>query len=126
MKLLDAVEKYIEYRDKKAELKTKYEADVEDLDKKMAKIEAALLEAFDKTGMDSARTKSGTAYVAVRTSASVADKEAFMEFVKAKEEWPLIEVRASKTGVEQFKSIHEDIPPGVNWREERVINIRRS
>lgn len=126
MKLLDAVEKYIEYRDKKAELKTKYEADVEDLDKKMAKIEAALLEAFDKTGMDSARTKSGTAYIAVRTSASVADKEAFMEFVKAKEEWPLIEVRASKTGVEQFKSIHEDLPPGVNWREERVINIRRS
>lgn len=126
MKLLDAVEKYIEYRDKKAELKTKYEADVEDLDKKMAKIEAALLEAFDKTGMDSARTKSGTAYVAVRTSASVADKEAFMEFVKAKEEWPLLEIRASKTGVEQFKSIHEDLPPGVNWREERVINIRRS
>jgi hypothetical protein len=126
MKLLDAVEKYIEYRDKKAELKTKYEADVEDLDKKMAKIEAALLEAFDKTGMDSAKTKSGTAYIAVRTSASVADKEAFMEYVKAKEEWPLLEVRASKTGVEQFKSIHEDLPPGVNWREERVINIRRS
>lgn len=126
MKLLDAVEKYIEYRDKKAELKTKYEADVEDLDKKMAKIEAALLEAFDKTGMDSAKTKSGTAYIAVRTSASVADKEAFMEFVKAKEEWPLLEIRASKTGVEQFKSIHEDLPPGVNWREERVINIRRS
>ncbi len=126
MKLLDAVEKYIEYRDKKAELKIEYEADVEELEKKMAKIESALLAAFDKTGIDSARTKSGTAYIGVRTSASVADKEAFMEFVKAKEEWPLIEVRASKTGVEQFKSIHEDIPPGVNWREERVINIRRS
>jgi hypothetical protein len=126
MKLSEVVQKYIEYRDQKAQLKAKYDLEVDAIDKKLEKIENALLEAFEKSGQTSARTDHGTAYVSVRSSATVADKEAFMQFVKEKEEWPLLEVRVSKTGVEQFRSIHEDIPPGVNWREERVVNIRRS
>jgi hypothetical protein len=49
-----------------------------------------------------------------------------MNFVKDKEEWSLLEVRAAKTAVEQFRSIHDDIPPGISMREERVVNVRRS
>jgi hypothetical protein len=82
---------------------------------------------FNKTGMDSVKTEHGTAYTAVRTTASVADREAFMEFVKANEEWSLLEVRASKTAIEQFRdSNNDELPPGVNIRSERVVNIRRS
>jgi hypothetical protein len=50
-----------------------------------------------------------------------------MEFVKANEEWSLLEVRASKTAIEQFRdSNNNELPPGVNIRSERVVNIRRS
>jgi len=127
MKLSEAVTLYIQLRDKKAQMKSDFEASVAPINDKMEKLEAKLLDVFNKTGMDSVRTEHGTAYTAVRTTASVADREAFMEFVKANEEWSLLEVRASKTAIEQFRDSNDnELPPGVNIRSERVVNIRRS
>lgn len=126
MKMSDLVAKYIELRDKKSEFKAEYDAKVGRIDEALDKIEAKLLEVFDTAGMDSVKTESGTAYVSTRTAASVADREAFMEFVRTNDEWPLLEIRASKAAVEQYKDVHEDLPPGINWRSERVVNIRRS
>jgi phage host-nuclease inhibitor protein Gam len=127
MKLSEAVSIYIQLRDKKAEMKAEFDARIAPLNEKMDKLEAKLLDVFNKTGMDSVKTENGTAYTAVRTSASIADREAFMEFVKANEEWSLLEVRASKTAVEQFReSNNDELPPGINIRTERVVNIRRS
>jgi phage host-nuclease inhibitor protein Gam len=127
MKLSEAVRLYIQLRDKKAEMKAEFDASIAPLNDKMEKLEAKLLDVFNKTGMDSVKTEHGTAYTAVRTTASVADREAFMEFVKANEEWSLLEVRASKTAIEQFRdSNNDELPPGVNIRSERVVNIRRS
>ena len=31
-----------------------------------------------------------------------------------------------KQAVEQYKEEHGDLPPGINWREEVVVNVRRS
>jgi hypothetical protein len=56
----------------------------------------------------------------------VADPEAFMKHVIENEEWSLLEKRVAKGAVEQYKEANGDIPPGVNYREERVVNIRRS
>jgi len=127
MKLSEAVSLYIQLRDKKAEMKAEFDASIAPLNDKMDKLEAKLLDVFNKTGMDSVKTENGTAYTAVRTTASIADREAFMDFVKANEEWSLLEVRASKTAIEQFRdSNNDELPPGVNIRSERVVNIRRS
>lgn len=127
MKLSEAVTMYIQLRDKKAQMKSDFEASVAPITEKMDKLEAKLLDVFNKTGMDSVKTEHGTAYTAVRTTASVADREAFMEFVKANEEWSLIEVRAAKTAIEQFRDNNDnELPPGINIRSERVVNIRRS
>jgi phage host-nuclease inhibitor protein Gam len=127
MKLSEAVALYIKLRDQKAEAKAQYEASVAPLTEKMDKLEAKLLQAFDSTGVDSVKTEFGTAYTSTRTTASVADRDAFMDFVKAKEEWSLLEVRASKTAVEQFVAANDSqVPPGVNLRVERVVNVRRS
>jgi phage host-nuclease inhibitor protein Gam len=127
MKLSEAVGLYIQLRDKKAEMKSAFDASVAPINEKMDKLEAKLLDVFNKTGTDSVKTEHGTAYTAVRTTASVADREAFMDYVKANEEWSLLEVRASKTAVEQFCESNDNaLPPGVNMRSERVVNIRRS
>ncbi len=90
------------------------------------KIEAKLLETFDSAGMDSCKTEFGTAYASTRSTASVADPETFMNYVVENQEWSLLEKRVAKLAVEQFKAANGDIPPGVNYREERVVNIRRS
>jgi phage host-nuclease inhibitor protein Gam len=127
MKLSEAVSLYIQMRDKKAQMKSDFEASIAPLNEKMDKLEAKLLDVFNKTGMDSVKTEFGTAYATTRTTASVADREAFMDYVKANEEWALLEVRTSKTAVEQYRSANDnELPPGVNLREERVVNIRRS
>jgi hypothetical protein len=126
MKVSEVVSHYIALRDQKAAIKAEYDAKVSKIDKTLDTIEAKLLEVFSQTGMDSVRTESGTAYTSVRSTASVADREVFMNFVKSHGEWPLLEVRASKSGIEQFKELNQDLPPGINWREERVVNIRRS
>lgn len=126
MKLSEAVELYIKLRDKKAQIKAEMDAKIAPINENMAKLEAKLLEAFTKVGMDSVKTEFGTAYTTTRVSASVADRSVFMDYVRDNDEWDLLEVRASKTAVEQFRTIHDDIPPGVSIREERVVNVRRS
>jgi phage host-nuclease inhibitor protein Gam len=126
MKLSDAVSFYIKLRDKKAQMKAEFDAKVAPLNEKMDKLEAKLLEVFNKTGMDSVKTEFGTAYTTTRTTASVADRDVFMTFIREADEWDLLEVRAAKAAVEQYRQTNNDLPPGVSIREERVVNVRRS
>jgi len=126
MKLSEAVSIYIKMRDKKAQMKAEFDASVAPLNEKMEKLEAKLLDVFNKTGIDSVKTEFGTAYTTTRVTASVADREIFMTHVRENDDWALLEVRASKTAVEQYRETNDDLPPGISMREERVVNVRRS
>lgn len=126
MKLSELIDKYIEIRDKKAQLKAEYDAKKNKMDDALDKIEAVILKTFDASGMDSAKTENGTAYTSRLVTATVADPDVFMQHVIATEAWHMIEKRCSKVGVEQYRAEHNEVPPGVNWREERVVNVRRS
>lgn len=126
MKLNELVAKYIELRDKKYALKHEYDFKAAKVDEVLDKIEAKLLEVFDSSGMESCKTEFGTAYASTRSTASVADPETFMQYVIENQEWSLLEKRAAKLAVEQFKDVNGDLPPGINYRQERVVNIRRS
>jgi len=126
MKLSELVGLYVELRDKKTQLKGEFDAKVATIDAKLDKIEGALLKTFDSAGMNSFSSDNGTAYSSTRTSASVADKDIFMSHVKATGEWHLLETRVSKLAVEQVKAETGMVPPGVNWSETRVVNVRRS
>lgn len=126
MKLSDLVAKYIELRDKKAQLKAEYDEKATKLDDLLNQIEGTLLKTFDTAGMDSVKTPSGTAYASTQTSASIADPDVFRQFVKDNNAWEMFQNRVSKTAVEQYKAVHDDVPPGINWREERVVNVRRA
>jgi hypothetical protein len=126
MKLSELVALYVQLRDDKASLKAEYDAKLAPIEEKMQKIEAKLLEVFDNSGMDSVKTEFGTAYKSERTSVSVADRDAFVDFIKAGDHWSMMEVRAAKTAVEQYKAANDELPPGLNWKSEIVVNIRRS
>lgn len=123
----ELVAKYIQLRQRKAELKAQYESQVSKLDEVQDKIEAVLLEQFAQQGVESVRTNAGTAYVTTRASASVADRDVFKTFLDQQEDpYTFIDLRVNKTAVEQFKAESGDLPPGVNWNEIRVVNFRRS
>lgn len=126
MKISELVAKYIEVRDKKAEFKADTEAKLAKYDDALEKMEAALLKAFDAMGVDSTKTEFGTAYTSTRNTASIADPDAFMSFCKENDAWHMLQKRVSLPAVEQYKDEHQDVPPGINWRAERTVNIRRS
>ena len=87
MKLSEAVSIYIKMRDKKAQMKAEFDASVAPLNEKMEKLEAKLLDVFNKTGIDSVKTEFGTAYTTTRVTASVADREIFMTHVRENDDW---------------------------------------
>ena len=120
------VTKYIELRDAKATLAAAYKEKVAKLDAVMTTIEGFILESFNEMGIDSAKTAAGTAYKSTRTSATVADWDATLAFIKSKGLWNLLKHDVAKKAVEEFRDAHNDLPPGLNWREEIVINVRRN
>jgi hypothetical protein len=119
------VEKYVALRDKKDEITKVYKKDVAVIDTVMEKVEAALLAHLDETGVESIRTKAGTAFKTTRVSATVGDWDALFAYIMQTENYQFIEHRVSKAAVVEFKDANNDLPPGVNWREEVVVQIRR-
>jgi hypothetical protein len=119
------IEKYIALRDKKSALKSAYELKARAIDEAQDRCEAYLMGQLKALGAESLRTDFGTAYRTTRTSATVADWELTLNFVREKEMWPLLEKRVNKTFVQSYIDQNADLPPGINWREEHIINIRR-
>ena len=120
------VEKYIALRDIKALMKAKYEAKVAKVDAIMDKIEGVILIQFNEQGLTACTTKAGTAYKQLRESASVADWDSILGFIREQDMWQFLEHRISKVAVSEYKTANEgELPPGINWREEYVINVRR-
>lgn len=125
MDFSDLVRKYIAARDRKAEMKKAYDESVAKIDAVLDRVEAELLRYFSDNGLDSIKTDAGTAYRTTRTSATVADWDACFNFIREHELWHMLEHRVSKKAVEEFKAANDELPVGINWREEAVVNIRR-
>lgn len=126
MKLDELVGKYVEVRDKKADLTAAYKEKVAKIDAVLDKIESILLQQFELGGMDSVKTPHGTAYKTTKTSYGVADWDAALDFIKAHELWHVLERRVAKAGVESYKEETGELLPGLNARTEVTVNIRRT
>ena len=122
----ELVENYVKLRDAKAQLKAEYDGKRAKLDEVMDQIEGNLLLKFQELGCESVRTAVGTAYKSTRCSATVADWDTILDHVQQTDNWTLLDHRISKKAVEEYKEENGELPPGVNWREEVVVNVRRS
>lgn len=120
------VEAYRKLRDKKAEIDQEYKERIAKVREKQELIENKILEFFNETGMESAKTPHGTAYVSEVMNARVADRDAFFRFVREHDAWEMLESRANKTAVRQFVEEHDgELPPGVDITTVRKINVRK-
>lgn len=126
MKLDLIVERYVQLRDKKAQMKAAYEASVADITTGMNRLENAILATLNEQGAESFRTARGTAYKSTSTSATVADWDSLLGFVRENDRWDMLEKRVSKTAVDQFRAANDDLPPGINYRESVSVGVRRS
>ena len=117
---------FIGLRDRRSRRKADYQTEDSGDKNKQERIEEEFLKRFGERGIDNVSTKGvGTAYKTIRTSASVADWDELFGFIQEEGAWEMLERRVNKTAVEQFKSVHADLPPGINWSETQVINFRR-
>lgn len=120
------IDTYIQLRDKKAQMKAQYEASIAPLDTMMEKAENHLRSKMQEQGVQSYKAAGGTAYIAERTSATVGDWEMIRPFIVENQLWSMLDRRVNKTAVDEYVAQNGDLPPGVNYRKELVVNIRRS
>lgn len=126
MKIDELVGKYIQLRDKKAEMDAEHKARVAKVVEALDKIESVLLKEFQASGMDSVKTSAGTAYTQTRMSATVADWDIALKFIRDHDAYDMLEKRVAKSAVENYIEETGTPPPGVNIRQEIVVNVRRS
>lgn len=126
MKVNELIDLYIKGRDKLSALKQEYDEKKAPVEAKMDKIEKAMLVAMEQLGVDSFKTESGTVYKSILTSVSIVDKEIFINYTKDHEAWHLLEMRASKSGVEDFMAANDELPPGVSITRRINVNFKRS
>jgi hypothetical protein len=124
-KLAQMVQKYIQLRDTKAALKKEFDGKVESIDKALSSCEAYFMTRMKELGLESLPTEFGVPYQSRRNSCSVNDKQAFKQWLHDTGNWECADIRASKAAVEAFVEEHKDLPPGLNWHAEIVVNVRR-
>lgn len=124
MNIEELVSEYVALRDKKSEVTAKAKELVGKLEDKMSNLEAEILKAMGD-GVESVRTKAGTAYKSTKRSTSVAGWDDFLPWVQQTDNWHMLTKAANKTAVLEFLDEHEELPPGINLYSELTININR-
>jgi hypothetical protein len=125
MKLDEIVGRYVALRDKKEEIAKRQKDELRPYNEALDKIEAALLNYFNQSGSDSCKTTAGTAFTSTRTSATVADRETFFDWVLEHNALDMLESRCNKTAVEQYLDSAGELPPGINRRVEKTVCVHR-
>lgn len=116
---------YVALRDAKEALEKKQKEAVKEYQDILDKLEGKLQEFFTQTGQDSAPTGAGTAYLSTTYRASIADKQAFTNYVIEKARWDLLDWKANVTATKGFVKKEKTLPPGVNLTGTTKVRIRR-
>jgi len=117
---------FVGLRDRRAQRKAAYAQDDSGDKLKQDKIEVEFLRRMNERDIDSVSARDvGTAYMSTRSTATVADPEAFWSYVKENDAWELVENRVNKTAHQQHQEINGDNVPGVNTSATQVVNFRR-
>ena len=126
VKVDDVIRAYITIRDTIAQIKARQKVELQPYNEALDKLELQVLQVLNDAGVESMKTSAGTAYTSTKTSVTVADKSAFMDYVTSNNAFELLDVRANKTAVDGFLEENQDVPPGVNVRREITVNFRRA
>jgi hypothetical protein len=91
----------------------------------METLSGVLLQHLQAMSADSVASKSGTVYRTVKNTASIADGEAFWQFLVDNNAWDLLDKKANVTAVQDFIEQHQTPPPGVNFTSVMTVGVRR-
>lgn len=113
---------YLKLRMRKKQIEAAAKAEVQDVDRIMAKIENVLHKHLLKAGAQNIKCPSGTAFFTTVTRCSVADWPLVWAFIQENQRWDMLQKAVSKTAVEEYFTKTEQLPPGLNF--ERLKEVR--
>jgi len=95
----------------------------------LVNVKELLVGFFDKflttTGQQTAVTASGTVHFNHRTTSSLEDPQAFMDYVIANKLFDLMDRRSNATACRDFAEKTGALPPGVKLNNIRTIGVRK-
>lgn len=122
----ELVEKYIQLRDKKTEIKKRHADELKPVDDLMAQLEGIFLNHLNVHGMDSFSTQFGTPYRSTQVTVSVEDWDKFFPWVMEHGHEGMLHRAANKTAVEAYlQGEGHQLPPGLTMNRMYVCNVRR-
>ena len=121
----DAINVYVATRDALAEERKSYNVYEAKAKNYMDRIEMFIKDKADEIGVDSFKTKSGTAYRTVKTSYRVGQWDTYLAWMKETGNFQCLEKRAAKNAVKEIHDETGEIPPGLEYVAEVAFDVRR-
>lgn len=119
------VAQYVGLRDKIKALDDAHKEKMKPFREMLETLGGLMLDHLKNQSAESIATESGTVYKTVKNSASIADGQAFWDFVSQNGEWDLIDKKANVTAVMEFIEQNNTPPPGVNFNSIITVGVRR-
>ena len=118
---------YIKIRDKRAELKEKYEAEDVDLKTQQDMLAEKMLDVCREINADSIKTPAGTIIRKVDTRYWTTDWDSMYQFIVENDAYPLLEKRLHQTNLKQFLDENPNLlPAGLQADSKYTVVVRRS
>ncbi len=118
---------YIKIRDKRAELKEKFEEQDTELKAQQDLLAEQMLALCHEQGADSIKTPAGTIIRKVDTRYWTTDWDSMYRFIEEHDAFPLLEKRLHQTNLKQFLEENPELlPAGLQADSKYTVVVRRS
>lgn len=116
---------YVDIRDAIKRLDEKQAAERRPLLEIQERLAGILQQFMDANSLENLKTAAGTCYTTTRYTATVADADAFMDFVTTSAKFELLERRANATAVKEYVKTEGSLPAGVSLNGMTTVGVRR-
>lgn len=126
VKVEQRVKQYIEIRDALKKMDEEHDEKKKPLVEVQNLLTGWLQNFMEQNGAENIKTSNGTCYSSTRYTASLADPEAFMAYVKSSGNYDLLDRKANVTACRDFVAENNSPPPGVNLSAIKTVGVRRA
>jgi hypothetical protein len=120
-------QQYIDLRDKITAIKKRHTEELAPYTEALHKLNMMLLDHLNSINTDTTAVRGvGTVYRKENVSATLADAEAFRDYVIQSGDWNMADIKANKTAVKDYVDEHGTPPVGVTYTVTFDVGVRRS
>lgn len=119
---------YLKIRDKRAELKSAFDAEDKAMLAQQDKVKAALLGFCKDNGVDSVKTGAGTFFRSIKRRYWTNDWDAMNAFIKRHDVPEFYEKRLNQTAVKEFiaEELDDEVPECISVSSEYQVSVRKA